>query len=661
MERSRIGGVGGPLSVAGACRYWELAIVLASVGVFAPTMAFGWVYDDQMEIVLNPLIRSLANLPTIFRTTVWAGSGMETYLYRPLALATYALNHIVSGLAPWSYHLVNVLLHAGSSIMVFRLGRIWGLPVLAAGVGGVLFAVHPVHVEVVAAVFGRKDLLAGFFVLAMVLLHSSAVTRGGWRLALPAVAYALAMLSKEVGVVGVAFVAAQDWFLSPDRSRLARDGRRAGLYVAYLAVLLIYVLVRNGVTGGVGVPETFYFDNPLVAAPIGSRLATAVAVIGKGLALQLLPVTLSPDYSFDAIPLVRSLLDWRLLGTLTFFALVGWGLFRLRAGAPGASPLGASSDAEGTDRPIFARAFPGFSVLVVALLWYLLSLLPSANILVTVGTIFGERLLYLPSVAFSLLVGGVVAWMVGGGPSPTQESTGAGPLLRWIRPVAIGVAALWSCAILLQTVAYSRAWKDDVSLFRHAVASVPNSTKAHHKLGEELLRAGDVGAALPHLRRALEIAPDNAFAANTLGMARRQLARLYLPPEPGASPPSPPPADPEILHALGEMSRSRGDLRGAEAYWRTALASDSTHALSQADLGVLHLLHGDTLTALHHLQAAVRLNPDMTNGWLSLGRLYLARGDNQEAREALAAFIRLAGTRFPDQVRWAREAMDGLP
>jgi hypothetical protein len=81
---------------------------------------------------------------------VRAGSGMETYLYRPLALATYAANHMVSGLAPWSYHLVNVLLQAGISVMVIRIGRLWGLSVLAAGLAGLIFAVHPIHVEVVA-------------------------------------------------------------------------------------------------------------------------------------------------------------------------------------------------------------------------------------------------------------------------------------------------------------------------------------------------------------------------------------------------------------------------------------------------------------------------------------------------------------------------------
>jgi hypothetical protein len=164
---------------------WYLLVAAVAVALYARTVTFGWVYDDQMEIVLNPWVHSLGHLPEIFTSTVWAGSGMETYLYRPLALVSYALNHLISGLRPWSYHLVNVGLHALASILVVRVGRMWGLSMAAAGVGGILFAVHPAHVEVVAAVFGRKDLLAGVFVLAMVLGHRWALARGEWRPILP--------------------------------------------------------------------------------------------------------------------------------------------------------------------------------------------------------------------------------------------------------------------------------------------------------------------------------------------------------------------------------------------------------------------------------------------------------------------------------------------
>lgn len=561
---------------------WEAVVALVAVALYARTVGFGWIYDDQMEIVLNSFVHSFRNLPLIFSTTVWAGSGMETYLYRPLPLATYAANHLISGLAPWSYHLVNVLLHAGVSVMVVRVGRLWGLSVLASGLAGFIFAIHPIHVEVVAAIFGRKDLLAAFFTLAMVLLHGPAVAQGGWRTAMPVLAYACAMLSKEVGAVGLVMVAGQDWFLSQDRSQLTRDGRRARLFVAYAATFLAYVLVRNWVTGGVGVPDTFYMDNPLVQAPLGIRIATALALIGKGLALQVLPLAQSPDYSFNAIPLVESPLDPRFLGTLGLLALLGLGLLKGRSRKP---------------------------ALTVAALWYFVAIFPTANLLILVGTIFGERLLFLPSAAFCLVVG----------------LAGAGAIGQRPRLASIMIS-LWLGALALQTLRYSGAWDSDISLFRTAVISVPNSTKANHKLGEELLRAGELGPSLPFLRRAMEIAPDNQFAAQTLAQARQQVIRRYLPMDPGSHPPTPPPADPEILYLLGQVSRERGD----------------------------------TAQALHHLQAAVELDPEMASAWFSLGRLHLARGDSTGARRALEAFVRNAGTRFPQEVAWAQNALGQL-
>lgn len=139
----------------------------------------------------------------IFTTTIWAATGMETYLYRPLAVLTYALNHAVSGLEPWSYHLVNVVLHARVAVMVFRLGRLWRLPLAVAGLGALLFAVHPVHVEVVANMVGRKDLLATAFVLGMALTHRPALGGGLVGVSVPVVLFAGGLLSKEVGVAGL--------------------------------------------------------------------------------------------------------------------------------------------------------------------------------------------------------------------------------------------------------------------------------------------------------------------------------------------------------------------------------------------------------------------------------------------------------------------------
>jgi hypothetical protein len=596
---------------------WESVAALVAVVLYARTLGFGWVYDDQMDVVLNSFVHSLANLPLLFSTTVWAGSGMETYLYRPLAMATYALNHQVSGLAPWSYHLFNVLLYGGTSALVVRVGRFWGLSPLGAGLAGLLFALHPLHVEVVAPVFGRKDLLATFFVLAMAVLHRPALDRGGWRMALPVLAFAGAMLSKEVGVVGLVLVWSQDWFLSKNRQEFFGDSRRAGLFIAYVATLLVYVLVRNGVTGGTGVPNTFYMDNPLVLAPLGVRVLSSIAIMGKGVALHLLPLTQSPDYSFNAIPLVESPLNLGLLGALGVLVFLAWALVR------------------------WGGRFP---VLPLATLWYFVALLPTANLLILVGTVFGERLLFLPSVAFCLGAGALGAGLIGK------------------RPRLVGLLlAVWVGGLAIQTLQYTGAWATDLTLFRAAVSSVPNSTKANHKYGEELLRAGQVGPALPYLRKAMEIAPDNQFAAQTLGQARQRVIQLYLPPMPGDAPPSPPPPDPEILYTLGQVSLEGKELEAAAGYWVAALEIDVDHAPSRGDLGVVRLMQGDTAQALDHLLIAVDLEPALASAWFSLGRIYLARGEPLNAKRALGAFIESSGSRFPQEVAWARRVLSQLP
>ncbi len=503
---------------------WEAAAALAAVALYLRTVGFGWVYDDVMEVVLNTSVRSLSNLPEIFNTTVWAGSGMETFLYRPLAIVTYALNWQISGAEPWSYHLVNVLLHATAAALVVRVGLLWRLPILAAGLAGLLFAVHPIHVEAVAPVFGRKDLLVTVFVLAFALTHRSALDRGGWRRAAAPLLLLCAMLSKEVGVTGLALVAAQDFRLERDRRAFLARPEVPLLYASHILAVTLFLLVRTSVTGGMGIPDTAFWDNPLVSAPFAQRLATGLVVAGEGLGLLLLPVGQSPDYSFDAIPVVASPFDPRLLA-----ALVG-----------GTGIVAAT---------IHPRLRP--TVLPLALTWYALALLPASNLLVVSGTLFAERLLYLPSVAFCLAAGAALAWVA-------ERRRAAGLALAGAVVVGFGAG----------TVAYARHWSDDVTLFRRAAAASAGSTKAHHKLGEELLRRGEVGEALRSLRRALEIAPDNVFAAQTLDQARAHVVERWVgAPASGAAGAGPLPRDPDILLVVGATLLARGDTAGA----RTAL------------------------------------------------------------------------------------------
>ncbi|MDT8340710.1 MAG: tetratricopeptide repeat protein [Longimicrobiales bacterium] len=595
-------------------RRWEAAAAAVALLLYLHTVGYGWVFDDQMEVVLNPFIRSWSTLPQILSTTVWTGSGMETYLYRPLAQVSFLLNHAVSGLEPWSYHLVNVLLHAGVSVLVVRLGRALGLPLAAAGLAGIVFALHPVHVEVVAAVHGRKDLLATLFALGFVLAHLRARSSGGWwHWAAPA-ALVAAILSKETGFVAPALALVVDAARSGGPRAVLRDGHARRLLGVYAVVVGALWMVRVSVAGAAGVPETAFWDNPLVQANPWVRLGTALVVLGRGVGTLVLPLTLSPDYSYEAIPLVRGAGDPRLILTLALAGLAGWLTWRARHARPW---------------------------MAAAALWYLLALFPGSNLLVTVGTLYGDRLLYLPSVAFALLVG----WALH-------------PRTPRVRPLAWALAAAVGLGYGLRTLQYTAAWTDDVSLFRWAVQAVPASTKAHHKLGEEYLRAGRVGEALEALNRAVAIAPDNVWAGTTRRQAVERAAREYR-----AVLDAPLqavlPTDPHVLHALGQILRGRGDAAGAQRVLLTALARDPGMALAAEELAVLYLQEGETREAARLLEEALRADPDLVTPWYTLGQVRRALGDGAGARQALERFIAGAGDRYPREVARARALLEG--
>src|SRR5262249_36555078 len=144
-----------------------------------------------------------------------------------------------------------------------------------------------VHLEVVANVAGRKDALAAGFALAALLAHDAALRRGGARAALAVLAVLGALFSKESGLAALGAIAAWDALIARERWRLHRP-RALGLYAAYSAALALYLWARWAAVGALGASgaDASFVDNPLAHLPWPDRAMTAVAVLGKGLALQ---------------------------------------------------------------------------------------------------------------------------------------------------------------------------------------------------------------------------------------------------------------------------------------------------------------------------------------------------------------------------------------
>lgn len=587
-----------------------LLVALASTLPFAGTLGHGFALDDVSEVVRNDHVRSLSDIPRLFTEGAWDGAGDTNPIYRPLTSATYALQHALGGLSPLGYHLGNVLLHALASLLVLAMGRRLGLSLAAATLGAALFAVHPIHVEVVANVAGRKDALSTALVLAAVLAHDAALRRGRAWPALAIATVAAALFAKESGAaaIGAAFA----WTLLVDRRpwREAR-ARTATLFAAYAVVFALYLVARKAAVGSFGVPLALipYVENPLAHEPAATRLLTAVGVLGRGLALLALPRALSPDYSYEAIPLIRSPLDPVFLASAVALALIAAGALRA------------------------VRAWPALAFCAA---WYAIGVFPASNLLVKVGTVFGERLLYLPSVAFCLAV---AALGVRGAAWASERWSGA-------RLAAPALAALFLLVFTARTVAYASAWRDEVSLFTKAVRAQPGSAKAHQLLGAALMEVGRVDEgvaaleAADHLLSALP--PAAAGSRIPLGVAYERQGRLERAEQVYEEVLRRSPDDADALWRLGVVRWGQGRRAEGTRLWERAIEADPGHARAMTDLGIAAATRGDLSRAEALWLRATELDPRTAGPWLYLGNVYLQRGDVPRARAAWERFLELA-------------------
>jgi tetratricopeptide (TPR) repeat protein len=331
-----------------------------------------------------------------------------------------------------------------------------------------------------------------------------------------------------------------------------------------------------------------------------------VAVLGKGLALLALPRALSPDYSWDAIPVVTSVADPRFLASAAVLALLATVAIRLRR-----------------DRPVLAFC---------ALCWAA-AVLPASNLLVKVGTIFGERLLYLPSVAACVAAAAVAAEVAGR----------AGDVGRRIGAAAAAVAL---AALAAASVRYAASWRDEVSLFEIATHTQPRSAKAHALLGAALMEVGRVPEGVRELERsvqaqaALPVPPTSTRVE--LGVAYERAGRLAEAEALYADVLRTAPDHPDALWRLGDVRWGQGRQEEAVRLWERTLSVAPDHARAMIDLGIAARVAGDDRRAEALWLRAAELDPRAAGPWLSLGALYEQRGELSRARAAWRRFLELA-------------------
>src|SRR5580704_3111930 len=550
-------------TVAGDKDYLRRALLLVLVLLaYGNTLVNDFTMDDELYIVRNPQVTS-PSLRELFTPN------KATDLFRPITFTTFALNRGLSGARPFGFHLLNLMLHAAVAILLYLLLQMLLRPspharniALAASL---LFAVHPIHTEAVASIVGRGELLAAGFLLAAWILHLRDRE-------VPALlCFVLAMASKESAVVFLALVLMGDYALGKWKTPLR--------YARIAVITLLYVALLWKMAGGhFGRAAYSPLDNPLVILPPVWRILNALRVAWRYVGLQIYPGTLSCDYSFNQIPLF---VNWRLIlpaavAAVAFVAAWIWAVWNRKRG------------------------------LVLAGGIYLAAFATTANILVPTGTIMGERLAYLPSVGFCLLV--ALAW---------------NRLLTWNwlreqqRTVAWAVLAVVVAALGVRTVARNRDWKDNLTLYSAAVRAVPHSAKMHYDLGNEYLARQRFDEARVEFQAALHIYPSYPDALMAYGLleyraghydAAEHIMRSGL----EMSPRQHNPDYDDMLVNLAALLLQTGRTDGALELLNREVAESPKYARGWSNRAAVHYQRGETALAATDAEMALRLDPANT-------------------------------------------------
>ncbi len=587
-------GLPAALLLSGACL---LAYSNGLTGAFA--------YDDKAIVRDNFRLRAPERAVELFTTQYFGGKAGTGTAYRPILLLSYAVQWWIHGGDALPFHAGNVLLHLGATLALAGLLRRVGLAPPAALAAALLFAVLPVHVEAVTSVVGRGETLAAAFLLpALRLALDVAEGRGrrGWRLAASLVLYGLACLTKESAAVAPALLVLLLAYRAegPLAARLLEALRRAIPFSLGAAAVLWGVFrARSAVLGGAfGAAGTgiFEVENPLAPMRPWPRAANACAVFLRYLGRMALPLRLSSDESAWSIPRLspRDALFWLAPALVAALALAS--LARLRGRSPSAL---------------------GFLFLAVAFL-------PTANLLFPTGTIFGERLAYLPSAGFCVIAG---TWIAG-----------AAETLPAARAAALTAVVLLFGA---RTIVRNPVWRSDEALFTNMVRVSPKSAKAHYDFAYMSAENGRDRVALEHYVRATEIYPGYWDAWAGTGRVERTLGDLDASEQSYARSLALVPTYENGFFGLGMAREGRGDPEGALDAYRRGLRANP-QSLPLAYRMALVLSGERRSTALFAWRRALAIEPNSLPARLGFADFLAAAGRRGEALAQVDEALRLS-------------------
>jgi protein O-mannosyl-transferase len=445
-------------------------VVLTAAGIYANTLPYGAAWDDSRFVFASGAPEGVRGIPAMFRNPLLRDMPAGRGAYRPMTGSSYALDWTLGRGQASFFHWTNVALHAAVTALVLLLLIRLGAPPAGAVAGGAFFAVHPVHVEAVANIAGRSELLVALFALAAIVTYlgggsersrTAAVGRGA------AVLFfvSLGALSKEQGVMIPALLVLVEALRPGAGDRpLRRLLARWRLWLGCAVVVVGYMALRRAVLGTFTTWDVAPFITTL---PASARVMTAVANWAQYARLHFFPMDLSVDYG-PALVLP-----------------VGAGSPRFWLGAL----VGAASIT------VAAFAYRRYRLATLGLVWFALVLFPVSNLVVPIAQWLAERFFYLASVGFAMGIAAFAALV--------QDRANPGEARR--------AAALVGIVIVLfaaRTWTRNRSWEDTDTVLATLVTEHPEAFRAQWVVGRMYFEQGRLDEAFAALDSATALNPN---------------------------------------------------------------------------------------------------------------------------------------------------------
>ena len=513
-----------------------LAVLLVATLSYVNSCQGSFHYDDYHSIRDNSSIRTLSNLPAFFGDPSMFSGDTEKSMYRPLLLASYALNYAVGEYEVFGYHLLNIALHASCALLC------WMVFVLlftdsweharAAMFAGLLFAAHPLAAEPVNYISGRSDLMSTLFYLATLVVHLLWRRRGligavgslRWVLLglSSLLCFVAGLLSKSTVITLPVVLLLADVLVTTRSGTLARPAVWIRYHAGYWIAALAYVLLLR---------STDFLERSL-ASPVrdlGTQLVTQIKAPAYYLKLVFVPVNLNVEHQFAESALTAPVV-W-LAGLLVLsIGIVAW-----------------------VGRPNRAVHF--------LLLWGGIVLLPVS--LMPLNVLVNERRLYLALAAF--------AWFA------------AFYLFRRRRRFSY----VWIVLLSVTALQRNAVWGTELSLWQDAAAKAPHMYRVQTNLGKSRQLDGDEAGALAAYRRAIDIDSRHGDAYNNIGILHHRQGRLAEAIDWYRRALERYPDHEEIYQNLADAFSDLGDLKQASQWYEKALMIDDRRGSIWANYGEL--------------------------------------------------------------------------